>query len=68
MVAGQICDCGALASLPQYLLYDIVVCLWPQEVLAHGPPIYDVPDQEQIVSLMGLEELQQRGSVAHLGA
>ena len=57
MVAGQICHCGALACLPQYLLYDVVVCLWPQEMLAHGPTVNDVAHQEQIVSFKGLEEI-----------
>ena len=67
MVAGQVGHSSTLACLPQDLLYDIVVCLRPKEALAHGPTVDDVAHQEQIVSFKGLEELQQRGSVAHLG-
>ena len=42
VVARQISHCCAFACLPQYLLYHIVVCLWPIEVFTQCPTIHYV--------------------------
>jgi len=59
VIAGQINDARAFARLPQKLLHDVVMILWPIPALTSVATIDDIADQVDRVGIVIAEEVEE---------
>ena len=65
MVAGDVDDARALATLPEQLLNHIIMGLWPVKAFPlHAPAIDDVTDQIDRVCVMLTQKIHQHCCLA----
>ena len=68
VIARDVDDARALASLAQQFLDDVVVRLMPVPGAAHPPDIDDVADEIEVIGLGRPQEIEEKLGIAALGA